>query len=275
MPFNLRRPAVAGSFYPGDKDALKVMMDGFIEPHLDEKVIPGEILGMIVPHAGYIYSGKTTGIAFSRLRSSKVKRFVIIGPNHASFPPYSALYPSGQWNTPLGNVTVDESLGKRIKEHYSGITSDPAAHTHEHSLEVQVPFLQYLLGNDVTITPIIMGRQTQDEAHKVAQALLKMDEQFIVIASSDLNHYENLDITTMKDRLLLDAILRLDVEKFYHVLQENDISACGYAPIAIMMEYTKEKGGKLDLLEHTTSFDYSGDNRNVVGYCSIMSSRQP
>ena len=275
MPSNMRRPAVAGSFYPENKDSLKVMLDGFIGPNLSDRPVAGDILGMVVPHAGYIYSGKTAALAYSRLRTTRVNKFVVIGPNHASYPFYTSIYPSGQWITPLGSVTVDEKLCRAIADFSDEFILDTSPHTREHSVEVQIPFLQYMLGNDVTISPIVMGKQTQDEAHKIAQALLRIEEQFLIIASSDLNHYENLDITVHKDKLVTDTILSLDAERLYQILEEYDISACGFGPIAVLMEYTKERGGKLELLGHTTSYDYSGDSRNVVGYCSIMSSRQP
>lgn len=271
MPENIRMPAVAGTFYPGTKESLKVALDTLVEFPLSTASPDTGILGLVVPHAGYVYSGKTAALAYSLLKSTKNHRFVLIGPNHSSFPPYSAIYPSGQWNTPLGSVSVDEKLSRAIADNCQGARLDPLAHSHEHSVEVQVPFLQYMLGNDVTISPIIMGRQTKDESHKLAESLLKAGEDIIVVASSDLNHYESLETTNRKDNLLLDAILSLDIDRFYEVLEENDISACGYGPIAVLMEYTIKKKGKLNLLSHTTSHDYSGDSSNVVGYCALIS----
>lgn len=273
MPENLRKPAVAGSFYPGTRDSLKAALDNIMEFQLQKTTPVDGLNGMVVPHAGYMYSGKTAAMAYSMLKGSRAGRFVIIGPNHSSFPFYSAVYPSGQWNTPLGNVAVDEKLCRAIADSNQGARIDPSAHNHEHSVEVQIPFLQYMMGNDILISPIIMGSQGAGEAHKMAQALLKMEDDFIIIASSDLNHYENLEITKRKDKLLLDAILDLDIAMFYNVLKEHEISACGYGPIAVLMEYTMEKNGKLGLLGHSTSYDYSGDSNNVVGYAAIKASR--
>lgn len=274
MADNIRRPAVAGTFYPESGNSLKVALDNLMEVQLEAAQPAGEMLGLIVPHAGYVYSGRSAAAGYSQLKGSGKRRFIVIGPNHSSFPHYSAIYPSGQWITPLGSVAIDERLGKSIVMNCSSARLDASPHTHEHSVEVQFPFLQYMFGNDISISPIIMGRQNQQVAHQMAQAILKLEEDFLIIASSDLNHYEGLEITIEKDQALLDAILSLDVDEFYRVLDHNEVSACGYGPIAVLMEYTKEKGGELGLLSHTTSSDASGDRRNVVGYCSIKSSRQ-
>ena len=271
MSSNIRKPAVSGSFYPGNRESLKVMLDSLMDFQIQHASSIGGLLGLAVPHAGYVYSGKTAAAAYSLLKGTKIRRFVLIGPNHSSFPPYTAIYPSGQWDTPLGSVPVDEMTGRNLSENCAGSRLDATTHSHEHSLEVQIPFLQYMLGNDILIIPVIMGDQGPTSSHILAQALLKIKEDFLIIVSSDLNHYETLEQTNRKDRLLIDAILGLDTKKFYKVLEENEISACGYGPIAVLMEYTSSRKGKLELLGHTTSQAYSGDSRNVVGYCSMVS----
>ncbi len=273
MPLNLRKPAVAGSFYPGSKEPLKVALDNLVEFQIQNATPTGKLLGFVVPHAGYVYSGKTAAMAYSQLKGFKGRRFVLIGPNHASFPPYSAIYPSGQWNTPLGSVSIDEKTSASIANNCLTARLDANAHSHEHSVEVQLPFLQYMLGNDISITTIIMGMQGPNEAHQLAEAILKLQDDFILISSSDLNHYESLELTNQKDHALIDAITSLDIDRFYMTLEEHEVSACGYGPIAVLMEYTKAKAGALSLLGHTTSFDFSGDSKNVVGYCSFISSK--
>lgn len=267
-----RHPAVAGLFYPGRASRLSAAVEGMDNPEWEPKYTG--ILGIVVPHAGYVYSGKTAMRGYSELRNVGSRNFVLIGPNHNSRPYYSAVYPDGVWETPLGKVSVNGKLARKLLDAGQQFVSDPYAHSEEHSLEVQLPFLQYLFADDFTITPIVMGNQEREESVAIARALREIDEEFTLIISSDLTHYESLDSANRKDDLLISSALSLDVEKYYHTVMLNNISACGYGPIAVLMEYTKLMGGTMELLDHTTSYDYSRDPRNVVGYCSLISHKQ-
>lgn len=270
-----RQPAVSGQFYPGDHDELHAYLEQLESASGSPKGGSQEkILGVVVPHAGYIYSGKTAMAAYKALRDTKLRRFVLVGPNHESYPHYTSVYSSGTWRTPLGSVKVDEQLAQDILSSDTRIVDDTSAHKWEHSLEVQVPFLQHMFGQDFSICPIIMGNQSREEATALAESLEKIGVDFTLIISSDLTHYENLESANRKDSLIINEIISLDVGNFYEALKEHEVSACGFGPIAVLMHYTKAKGGKIELIEHTTSYDRSGDSKNVVGYGALIAHRQ-
>lgn len=264
-----RKPIVAGSFYPADRASLHDLIRD-LEASAGPGVTRGvNTRGIIVPHAGYVYSGKTAMMSYRNIDVRDGDRLILIGPNHESFPAHTSVFPSGLWRTPLGAIRVDEEICSSIVSSGSDIVADPEAHGVEHSLEVQLPMLQYLFGENFRICPIIMGDQGRDQATKLARALLTLKEDFLLVISSDFTHYEPLASANRKDMLLVDAIETLDVEAFYSTLYRNHITACGYGPIAVLMEYARAKGGRIDLVHHTTSYDFSGDSSNVVGYCSL------
>lgn len=267
-----RGPAVSGLFYPGKRDSLLSMISemdiGSQVPHYTG------ILGVVVPHAGYVYSGKTAMKGFDAIRHTESRNFVLIGPNHDSYPFHTSIYPEGVWETPLGGARVNRSISRELLDANPDLVADPDAHVREHSLEVEVPFLQYIFGEDFTITPIIMGNQSIEMARSVANSLKSVREDFTLIISSDLTHYESRDSVNRKDSFLIEEVLSLDVEEYYRTVEKYGISACGYGAIAVLMEYTRMMKGEMEVLGHSTSYDYSGDARNVVGYCSLISHRK-
>ncbi len=268
----VRPSASAGQFYPEKKEELLFLLKSLESEALKWKPkISGNVSGLIVPHAGYLFSGKTAMTGYLSLKNSRSDSFILIGPKHSSRPAYTSVYPRGQWETPLGLIEVNERISRYFTESSPGFLADLGAHTGEHSLEVEVPFLQYVIGGDFSIIPILMGNQQKKEALKVAKLLYESDLNIPLVISTDLNHYERLSTTLRKDSLMIDSIISLDVNRFYRVLEKDKISACGYGPVAVLMEYTRLKGGWIELIDHSTSYHYSKDMEKVVGYASLAS----
>lgn len=270
MEPSVRPPSAAGQFYPPEKgDLLSLLNQMESEAKNSGPDVTAEVKGLVVPHAGYMFSGKTAMAGYLRLKGKGNGHFILIGPNHSSEPYSTSVYPSGNWETPIGPVKVDNEVSGRILEKDGKCIPDRKAHFAEHSLEVQVPFLQYITGDMVNITPILMGNQEKKVAIGMAKTLHELAFGIPLIISTDLNHYENLNATIRKDSLLVDSITSLDVNRLYRVLEKDKISACGYGPVAVLMEYMRLEGGRIDLIDHSTSYHYSGDMQRVVGYAAL------
>ena len=259
----MRLPAVAGQFYPSSGEELEHQLDDMLHP---EKEILCQ--GAVVPHAGYIYSGQVAAKVYSRL--PKVETYVIIGPNHRGLGSPVALSRES-WRTPLGDVEPDLELADALAG--SIIDHDETAHRREHSIEVQIPFLQKRF-QGFKILPISMRLQDEQTALEVGQALSravqKLKRSCIVIASSDFTHYEPQETARKVDAKLLEAILNMDVPKLYERVYRYSATACGYGPIAATITATVALGAKAgQLLAYATSGDVSGDYSQVVGYAAI------
>lgn len=275
----IRRPAVAGYFYEADKEDLvnriKWAIGHEIGPKSEALAPEGSrALGAVVPHAGYMYSGPVAAWAYAALKGyGRPDSVIIIGPNHYGIGAPVAIMKSGVWETPLGSVEVDSDLAEALASEYKELEDDFYAFSKEHSLEVQVPFLQYFFG-DVRIVPIALWRQTPSVARglgiTIAKALRNTSKRVYVLASSDLNHYEPHEITKKKDELALERIIKLDFDGFYDVISRFDVSACGVAPIATLIRVAAELGFKAKLLSHATSGDTSGEYGETVGYASVL-----
>lgn len=254
----MRNPAVAGRFYPSSK---KKIID-FIE-EIDLPEITGGRIA-ISPHAGYPYSGKLAGKAISSLVDAET--YVIIGPDHHGQGAAVALS-KDTWKTPMGEVEVDTELTDKLT---SAAVYDSLAHEQEHSIEVQIPFLQYYK-NDFKIAPLSMGLQDEDTVMEIAEKItdITQDKDVAMVCSSDFTHYEPHETAEQKDRKAIDRILDLDLTGFYSTIRKNDISICGYGPIAIAIHIAKDKGLKGHLIEYTTSGEVTGDRMQVVGYAAI------
>ena len=280
----IRSPAVAGYFYPMDPDELRETITSLFKHPIGPGKLPEisrerkkESLGFVVPHAGYIYSGPVAAHSYYYLaQEGKPDTFIIIGPNHTGYGALLSVYPKGKWATPFGEIEVDEELARAIVNNSNYAELDYRAHIEEHSIEVQLPFLQFLYGNDFKIVPIAMALQTPEVAKDLARsifdsiAVLKRD--IVLIASSDFTHYEPHDIVVKKDLETIKAIEELDLKKFYNTMQTLNVTACGPGGIMTLMEYSllvcKEKAGA-KLLKYATSGDTSGDRSAVVGYAAI------
>jgi AmmeMemoRadiSam system protein B len=272
-----RTPAVAGMFYPGEKNELKKSIkECFLHDFGPGKMPPSnikkKIFGVICPHAGYMYSGPIACHSFYAISSDISELFIIIGPNHWGIGCNVATIKDCKWSTPLGNVEVDSEMAEEISYLSEIIDIDYFSHTREHSIEVQVPILQEMY-SDFKILPISMINQNMDVAKDVGLAIAKIAEKkkVMIIGSSDFTHYEQNEFAHKQDMALIEPILKLDVGEFYDVLEERNVSACGYGAIAATMIASKKLGAtKGELLKYATSGDVTGDTSSVVGYGAIV-----
>lgn len=264
----VRQPVVAGQFYPGTESGLRAMISRLVEKGVERE----EVLGVVMPHAGYIYSGYVAGAVVSRIKLKDV--FVIMGPNHTGMGRAFAIMTEGTWRTPLGDVEVDSGLARMVLAESKHLEDDDAAHLFEHSIEVQLPFLQYFLP-EVRIVPIVLSHAKlgvyREIGGAVARAVKEYGNQVMLLASSDMTHYEPHESAKTKDEKAIEAILKLDEEELVRLVAELDISMCGYAPVACLIAACKELGAKsAALVKYQTSGDTSGDYRSVVGYAGII-----
>jgi AmmeMemoRadiSam system protein B len=275
----IRRPAVSGMFYAGTAGELKEQIEWCYKHELGPGTIPRvnsrglrNIVAVVVPHAGYYYSGPVAAHAYKELAEDGMfDTAVILGPNHTGYGYPVSLWAGGSWSTPLGEVEVDKKLAQRLLGDV--IQADEIAHIHEHSIEVQLPWLQYLYGK-VRIVPITMLAQDIETARIVGKSIGQAGDNLIVIASSDLTHYEPHSIAMEKDSSVIEAIIALDEEELYERCERLGCTMCGYGPVAAAIVAAKEMKGKAaSLLKYATSGDTSGDFSRVVGYGSIVIKR--
>jgi hypothetical protein len=276
----IRRPCQAGAFYAGTAESLKKQIENcFLHKlgprKLPEVVKPGSrrIIGLVCPHAGYMFSGPVAAHAYYKLASDgKPDVVVLFGPNHTGYGGALAVMNEGVWRTPLGDVEVDGEVANRIVRESRIVDVDDSAHRFEHSIEVQLPFLQYLYGSEFKIVPICFLMQDLSSAREVGQAVAKVlaEKNAVIIASSDMTHYEPQERATKKDKLALEAVEAMDEAKFYSIVEAHRVSICGYGPIAALITAAKILGAKgAKLLCHKTSGDVIGDYSSVVGYAAV------
>jgi len=276
----VRRPAVAGYFYESNREDLIEQIEWSIKHEIGPKApqIPplgSNALGGVVPHAGYVYSGPVAAWIYSALAGyGRPNVVVIVGPNHYGVGAPVAIMRTCVWETPMGKVEVDKELAERIMSLYREVEHDPGAFSKEHSIEVQIPFIQYYFG-DVKIVPIVMWRQTLTASRAlgkaIAEAVRDYGKRVYVLASSDFNHYEPHDVTVRKDEIAISKILRLDEAGLFEAISKFDISICGVGPIGSVVVAAKEAGyTNVALLKHATSGDTSGYRDETVGYASII-----
>jgi len=269
----IREPAVAGKFYPASPPQLEDMIRSLLDPAA-EKV---DAAGLVSPHAGYPYSGPVAGAAISRINLKDT--FIIIGPNHTGMGKPMSIITEGSWRTPLGDVDIDCELAGEILALSGSLEEDSQAHQHEHSVEVQLPFLQYLRP-DIRLVPIVLAH-ARGEAYKelgesIAAAIKKTKRKAVIIASSDMTHYEPQAQAKEKDTQAIEAILGLDEDELMRRVQELDISMCGYAPTVALISAAKALGAdKAELVRYQTSGDTTGDYSSVVGYAGIIIRKVP
>ncbi|MFL6323687.1 MAG: MEMO1 family protein [Nitrososphaeraceae archaeon] len=275
-----RLPAVSGIFYPSEPLELQRLIE---QSFRDQKFGPGKIppsefkrriYGIVSPHAGYVYSGAVAANGFYEVSSMDFDNVVMIGPNHYGIGTGVATMRNGVWETPLGGIEINPDLVSEISK--SGIIDfDDFAHSRDHCLEVQIPFLQYIKKNKkIRIVPIILIMQDIKTAMDIGEAIaqsIRNTSNALLIASSDFTHYESNDEAHRKDSELIKAILSLNISEFYTVLDRLAVSACGYGAIASVMKAAKDLGAtKGELLKYATSGNVIGDMSAVVGYSSII-----
>ena len=268
MVSTLRHPAVAGRFYPRDPEDLRAEVQSYLSP-------PGETvsaLGCVVPHAGYVYSGHVAGAVYARL--DLPRRCILMCPNHTGMGHPLAIMSIGAWETPLGRMPIDEPLAAALKERFPLLGEDAEAHRAEHGAEVQLPFLQ-TKNPESTFVPIALGTSRYEVLQAlglvIADVVKALAEPVLLIASSDMNHYENDTVTRVKDHKAIERILVMDAKGLYDVVMNEDISMCGFGPTVVMLTAARRLGAiGTELVRYATSGDISGDRDRVVGYAGII-----
>lgn len=263
-----RSPAVAGSFYPGEAQAL----EREVERCLGEAPQPQKAFGAIVPHAGFQYSGPVAGAVFRRLALPPT--VILVGPNHYGRGSPIALFAEGVWETPLGDVAVDAELAAELRDACASIADDPGAHRSEHSLEVQLPFLRRL-APALRFVPLLLSvgsyKPLEELGKAVAGVLAKREPRPLLLASSDFNHYESDRVTRIKDRKAIEAILALDPRGLYDVVRRERITMCGVEAAVVLMTAARALGVvRAEQIRYATSAEASGDYERVVGYAGIL-----
>jgi len=275
----VRRPAVAGYFYPASTDDLsKLLRSLFLHPLGPGKLPPAppraELVGIVSPHAGYEYSGPVAAHGYYAASGTRPETVVILGPNHHGIGSGVAASESDSWETPLGIVEVDRELASRIVKLSSIVDFDDLAHWKEHSIEVQIPFLQFSLEPGFRIVPISMLMQDELTAVEVGDALARAVQELrrkvLLVASTDFTHYEPYEEAYKRDAKAIEAIRTMDISEFYRVIEGDRISMCGYGAVAAVLAAARRLGAsRVELLKYATSGDTSGDKSAVVGYGSL------
>jgi len=274
----VRRPYVAGSFYPRDPKRLRAEVEVSFTHPLGPGRLPGKgekprtIKAIVCPHAGYMYSGHVAAYSYLALSEEKAPdTAIILCPNHTGLGSAVSLMGEGSWETPLGRLKIDEETSRAIFKASGMVDMDETAHTYEHSIEVQLPFLQYIYGSNISIVPICMGFQDIETSRNVGEAIAEAAKgrNIIVIASTDMTHQESQASATRKDRLVLDAVEKLDEARVQEAVRRNHMTMCGYGPVSAAIVASKLLGAdRGEILSYHTSGDITGDLGAVVGYAS-------
>lgn len=263
----VRQPAVAGTFYPDEPEVLRAQLRRLLEEAPRAPALAG-----VVPHAGWMYSGPVAGAVYSRL--DLPSRAILLGPNHTGLGTAASIMSVGRWRYPGGEVAIDGRLAEALRREVPRLQEDYLAHLREHALEVQLPFLHYLRA-DLEIVPITLMRTDlgfcREVGEGVARAVRAAEGPVLLLASTDLNHYEPQEVSNRKDRQAIDAILALDPEGLDRAVREHDISMCGIAPTLATLYAVRALGAhEARLIRYQTSGDVSGDFRRVVGYAGVV-----
>jgi MEMO1 family protein len=263
----VRRPAVAGSWYPGTAAALARDVDRYLSA-VPQPVVRGTIRGLVAPHAGLVYSGPVAAWSYRAVEGGPYDVVVLVGPSHHVGFEGVAVYPSGVFDTPLGPIRIDGEVGAALLEAGGVVREHALAHAREHSLEMQLPFLKRVLP-DVPIVPLVMGYQTPDTIERLADALARAldGRRALLVASSDLSHYLDARTASRVDAVVLDLVARFDAKGLLEVLDTEPHHACGGGPIVSVMRAASALGARTGrVLKYADSGDVSGDKSAVVGY---------
>ena len=264
----IRKPAVSGSFYSGDATQLKGDIEGFVVKDCTKQ----SVLGIISPHAGYMYSGRVAGNLYSKVNIPDT--VIILSPNHTGYGvPYS-IWPGGKWRTPLGDVEVDEEVVNELVYLCDLIEKDQEAHVYEHAAEVQIPFIQYFNPLVKIVVMVISARNIGDLktiGKSTSQVIQKLRPDALVVASSDMTHHESQTSVNRKDKIAINEVLSLNEDSLYRKVHDMHITMCGIYPAVTMLVCSKERGAtKAELVRYETSGDVTGDYDHVVGYAGIL-----
>ncbi|MBO0911869.1 MAG: AmmeMemoRadiSam system protein B [Acidobacteria bacterium] len=264
----VREAAVAGRFYPAEPERLRADLDACLPYQAERR----RVIACLVPHAGYMYSGAVAGAVFSQIDIPPSA--LVLGPNHSGRGHPLAIMTEGEWRTPLGGAVIDSPLAQELLNRFPALAEDSAAHRFEHSIEVELPFLQ-ARRRDLKFVPIVMGTGRMIILEQLGRAIAEVVEnrrgEVLIVASSDLNHYEDDPTTRIKDHKAIEKILALDGRGLYQTVINESISMCGFAPAITMLTAVSILGAhKTELVRYATSAEASGDYSTVVGYAGIM-----
>jgi len=264
----IRPPAVAGRFYPSDPQELTRQIEEFTSSTTAKR----RAIACVVPHAGYVYSGRVAGAVYSAVEIPA--RCILLGPRHFPQGQPMAILTEGSFQTPLGEAQIDSGMAVELARACPLLREDAVAHAREHSLEVQLPFLQKI-GRDFRFVPVVLATDRygamEELGRAVAQAVSAQREPVLVIASSDMNHYESDAVTRAKDEKAIARILALDPRGLYDTVRGEGITMCGYAATVAMLVAARELGAKeATLVRYATSGDVNGERDEVVGYAGIV-----
>lgn len=267
----IRKSILAGSWYPEDKAELITQIKRFLSNVPPQKK-EGRLLSLVVPHAGYMYSGQVAGYAYRVIQDMDWKRVIIIGPSHRGAFNGVSVNIQKAYETPLGIVPVDQEFGKRLIKSNPKIGFIPSVHSIEHSIEIQIPFLQTVL-KEISIVPVLMGRQDINTCKALSDALITTmasdGEKTLIIASTDLSHYHDYETAKKMDSIFINDLVRLDVDSLLKHLRDGKCEACGAGAVIAVMLYAKKEGANLaQILNSSNSGDVTGEKGRVVGYCS-------
>ena len=268
----LRHPAVAGRFYPGDPDDLRTEAQGYLSQSTSSAVATKKASGCIAPHAGYMYSGHVAGAVFSQIEIPQL--CVVLCPNHTGMGRALAMMSEGSWETPLGEVPIDAEFSLALQQRFPVLHNDPVAHRAEHAAEVELPFLQ-LKQPSLRIVPIALGTGHFEVLEQLGMALAdviaRRGDPVLIVASSDMNHYESDLVTRAKDHRAIERILTMDARGLFDVVTQQNVSMCGFGPAVVMLTAARQLGAKsAELVKYATSGDVSGDREMVVGYAGVV-----
>lgn len=266
----IRHPAVAGRFYPGESTTLREEVRSYLSQTPRQK--PVRAVGCIVPHAGYVYSGHVAGAVFSELEVPEL--CVVICPNHTGMGRALAIMSEGAWETPLGRIPIDGAFAAGLMQRCRVLQEDSAAHRSEHAIEVELPFLQ-MRQSHLKFVPIALGTRDfgvlEELGNAIADVVAAHNKPVLLVASSDMNHYESDAITRVKDERAIAPILALDARALYDVVMQEHISMCGFGPAVTMLTAARKLGAtSAELVKYATSGDISGDHDMVVGYAGLI-----
>lgn len=263
-----RKPAVAGYFYPYSEDALRSMVERMVVPESKKE----KAISVVSPHAGFEYSGPVAGAVFSSVHLPDI--FVILGPSHRSMQSRIGIMKEGVWETPLGHAQIESRLAELIMKNSQLISEDESAHLSEHSLEVQLPFIQFFK-KDISIVPLCISyhvpyENLEELGKAISQGIKDFDKEVMIVASTDMSHYVSQEVAKEKDFLAINRILQLDAKGLFETVQHENISMCGFQPTASAVVASKELGAREAILvKYQTSGDTTGNYQEVVGYAGI------
>lgn len=268
--FKLRQPVVAGQFYPASAQDIRKQLSGFIDTQ-EPKVAA---IACMLPHAGYIYSGRVASLTLAKIKIKE--KIILFGPNHTGTGASFSIMREGKWLTPLGELNIDSRLATKVLASSEYLEDDFLAHAQEHSLEVELPILQYLK-SDFEIVPLVFMSDDLSALKKIGEGIaavikeMGLKEKILLVASSDLTHYESQEEAETKDKKAISAILELAPDKLMAEVKRFNISMCGASPVVVMLSAAKSLGAKRgELIKYQTSAEVTGDKSSVVGYAGII-----